>query len=305
MVGGCYFIFVIELLINVMIGSEMEFIVLIQDNELMVFVALVDFVISFSYVGSFNFGMVAEIVVYDLVLQCFFFINFEENILDVVDFFNLVSFFIIIVIDMVFYGGGINFVVVVNGIVVVVLEGNEVIDNGFVMFWDVDGNLLSQVEVGLLFDMLIFILDGIKVLMVNEGEFNVDYIIDFEGFVSIIDLSVGVFNFINVNVIIISFVGFNDNEVSFKDVGVCIFGLGVIVVQDFEFEFIVINEIGILAYVNCQENNVLVFIDIEFVVVLVVILLGYKDWMEEGIVLDVFNCIDDIFFVNWLVKGMY
>lgn len=40
--------------------------------------------------------------------------------------------------------------------------------------------------------MLMFIFDGIKVLVVNEGEFNDDYINDLEGFISIIDIFDGV-----------------------------------------------------------------------------------------------------------------
>lgn len=77
------------------------------------------------------------------------------------------------------------------------------------------------------------------------------------------------------------------------------------VVQDLEFEYIIIFDDGIIVYVNCQENNVLVLVDLIFNMVLDIFLFGFKDWIVDGVIFDVFNCIDDIFFVNWLVKGMY
>ncbi|WP_421946930.1 choice-of-anchor I family protein [Phaeodactylibacter xiamenensis] len=304
-VGGRYLILAIESLTNATTGSETELIVLIQDNELTAPVAPADPAISLSHVGSFNSGTVAEIVAHDPASQRLFLTNSEENTLDVVDFSNPASLSTITAIDMAPYGGGINSVAVANGIVAVALEGNEVTDNGSVTFWDADGNLLSQVEVGPLPDMLTFTPDGTKVLTANEGEPNADYTIDPEGSVSIIDLSVGAPNLTNANVTTISFAGFNDNEASLKDAGVRIFGPGATVAQDLEPEFIVINETGTLAYANCQENNALVLIDIESAAALAVIPLGYKDWTEEGIVLDASNRIDDIFFANWPIRGMY
>lgn len=210
--SGKYFILEFDESSIVLIGSGFCFIVLIVDNDDVVLVVQVDLSICFSYVGSFVFGVVVEIVVYDFVLQWFFFINFEENQLDIVDFFNLASFFFVFFVDMVFYGGGINFVVVYNGFVVVVMEVNIKIDNGIVVFFDMDGVFLNQVNVGLLFDMFIFIFDGIKILIVNEGELNDDYDVDFEGFVSIIDVSGGV---VLVMVVILLLIGFNDDEAIF------------------------------------------------------------------------------------------
>lgn len=54
--------------------------------------------------------------------------------------------------------------------------------------------------------MVIFSFDGIKILIVNEGEFNESYIVDFVGLVSIVDIIGGFINLVVQNVI---FDGFN------------------------------------------------------------------------------------------------
>lgn len=77
------------------------------------------------------------------------------------------------------------------------------------------------------------------------------------------------------------------------------------VVQDLELEYVIIFNDGIIVYVFCQENNVLLVVDIINEAVIGILLFGYKDWMVEGVMFDVFNCIDNIFFVNWNIKGMY
>ena len=64
-------------------------------------------------------------------------------------------------------------------------------DPGHVMFYDIDGTLLSTVEAGALPDMLTFTPDGNGVLVANEGEPNDMYTIDPEGSLSYVDLSGG------------------------------------------------------------------------------------------------------------------
>lgn len=55
--------------------------------------------------------------------------------------------------------------------------------------------------------MVIFSYDGNKVFVVNEGEFNGDYSIDFEGLISIININDGVI--VDIVISIIFFV-YND-----------------------------------------------------------------------------------------------
>lgn len=304
-VGGRYLILAIESLTNAAAGSKTELIVLIQDNDLTAPAAPSDPAITLSHVGSFASGAVAEIVAHDPASQRLFLTNSEDNRLDVVDFSNPASLSTLTAIDMAPYGSGINSVAVANGIVAVALEGTEVTDNGSVTFWDADGTFLSQVEVGPLPDMLTFTPDGTKVLTANEGEPNDDYTVDPEGSVSIIDLTNGAASLTNADATTVGFTAFNAQEADLKDAGVRIFGPGATVAQDLEPEFIVISDDGTLAYANCQENNALILIDIETGTALDVLPLGYKDWTQEGIVLDASNRIDDTFFANWPIRGMY
>jgi len=303
--GGRYLILEITSLTNASAGSNEEITVLIQDNDLEAPEAPLQPSISLNHLGSYESGTVAEIVAHDPGSQRLFVTNSDDNQLDIVDFATPDALSPVNSISMLPFGGGINSVAVNDGVVAVALEAETVTDNGSVAFFDTDGNLLSQVEVGPLPDMLAFTPDGSKVLTANEGEPNEEYTVDPEGSVSIIDLSNGAASLTNADVTTIDFNSFNAEEQDLKDEGVRIFGPGATVAQDLEPEFITISDDGSLAYANCQENNALVLIDIESATALDVLPLGYKDWTQEGIVLDASNRIDDIFFANWPIRGMY
>jgi hypothetical protein len=303
--GGRYLILEITSLTNASAGSNEEITVLIQDNDLEAPEAPLQPSISLNHLGSYESGTVAEIVAHDPGSQRLFVTNSDDDRLDIVDFATPDALSPVNSISMLPFGGGINSVAVNDGVVAVALEAETVTDNGSVAFFDTDGNLLSQVEVGPLPDMLAFTPDGSKVLTANEGEPNEEYTVDPEGSVSIIDLSNGAASLTNADVTTIDFNSFNAEEQDLKDEGVRIFGPGATVAQDLEPEFITISDDGSLAYANCQENNALVLIDIESATALDVLPLGYKDWTQEGIVLDASNRIDDIFFANWPIRGMY
>lgn len=136
-------------------------------------------------------------------------INGEMNIIVVIDVFSvsmvimvdliniIMLMFIIIVLFVDINGvilGSLISIVVSGDFMVVVVFVDVKIDNGYVLFYNgLDSFVLvflDFVEVGVLLDMVIFMLDGGKVLVVNEGEFFDDYIIDFEGFVSVINIFV-------------------------------------------------------------------------------------------------------------------
>lgn len=212
--GGQYIVIEIDVVESeVKLGEIICYIVCIIDNDDMVFVVVINFELQLIYFGSYFIGGgegMVEIVVFDGEISCLFFINGENNQVDIFDYSNLVVIILIFFIDIFVYGVGINFVVVSNGIVVVVIEVDVVDGVGMVVFFDMDGNFLNVVEVGVLFDMVIFIFDGIKAFIVNEGEFNGDYDVDLLGFVSIIDFSGGV---VVVMVIMLGFEVFNDQQV--------------------------------------------------------------------------------------------
>lgn len=67
-------------------------------------------------------------------------------------------------------GDGINSIAIQDGIVAAAIEGEAADDLGTIVFFDIEGNVLNQVNVGALPDMVTFTPDGSKVLVANEGE---------------------------------------------------------------------------------------------------------------------------------------
>lgn len=84
----------------------------------------------------------------------------------------------------------------------VAVENENTQKPGPVVFFDTDGEVLNSVEVGALPDMLTFSPDGEKVLVANEGEPSDDYTVDPKGSVSIIDISSGVANLVQDDVLL-------------------------------------------------------------------------------------------------------
>ncbi|NRA50999.1 MAG: hypothetical protein HRU12_17855, partial [Phaeodactylibacter sp.] len=103
----------------------------------------------------------------------------------------------------------------------------------------------------------------------------------------------------------LDFNAYNAQQAALEAAGVRIFGPGATLAQDLEPEYITISDDGATAYVNCQENNALVLVDLNTTSVSTILPLGFKDWTAEGVTFDASNRTDDIFFANWPVKGMY
>ncbi|WP_224410792.1 choice-of-anchor I family protein [Oscillatoria salina] len=183
-------------------------------------------------------------------------------------------------IDVTSFGAVANSVAVQNGIVAVAVEAEDKTEPGTVVFLDTDGNFLNSVTVGALPDMLTFDPTGTRVLVANEGEPNDDYSIDPEGSVSIIDISGGVENLTQANVITADFGDFNDQKQALIEKGVRIFGPDATVAQDLEPEYIAVSEDGSTAYVSLQENNALAVIEVASGEVLEIVPLGYKDYSK-------------------------
>jgi DNA-binding beta-propeller fold protein YncE len=286
------------------IGEEDRHILLIQDNDDTAPVAQSNAYVQLNHLGSFELGgdALAEIVAYDGESKRLFVTNSENNRLEIIDYTDPANLTEISDIDLSTYGGGVNSVAVNNGLVAVAVEGENVDDNGAVIFFDTDGTLINTVETGVLPDMVTFTPDGNTVLTANEGEPNDDYDIDPEGSVSIIDISNGAEN---ATVNTIGFTDFNSQQAALIEQGVRIFGPGATVAQDLEPEYIAVSEDGAFAYVVCQENNALAIVDINAQAVSSILPLGTKDWTEEGVTFDASNRTDDIFFANWPIKGIY
>ena len=183
-------------------------------------------------------------------------------------------------IDLSGYGAGVQSVAVKNGVVAVAVSADTVTDAGKVVFFNAsDYSELSQVEVGVLPDMLTFTNDGMKVLVANEGEPNDDYTVDPEGSVSIIDVS----DISTPTVTTADFTAFNGQEDTLRSEGVRIFGQKAdgsmsSAAEDFEPEYIAVSPDGTAAFVALQENNAFAVLDIASATVTDIKPLGYKDW---------------------------
>ena len=259
------------------------------------------FLVSSYETGVFD-ESAAEILAYDATLQRIFFTNADANtvtILDASDIFNLTK---VADIDMSVYGDGVNSVDHYNGTLAVAMEAAAVDANGKVVFFDVDGNYINDVEVGVLPDMVTFTNGGNKVLTANEGEPDDNYMIDPEGSVSIIDVSGG---YLNATVTNITFEGLNNQIDALREAGVRIFGPGATVAQDLEPEYIAVTEDDAFAFVALQENNALAKIDLTADTLVAIVPLGYKDHSLVNNGIDASNRTDDIDIRPWPTLGMY
>lgn len=151
----------------------------------------------------------AEIVAYDGDHQQLYFTNADENSVTILDFSNPAQLTEVKSIDCDPYGDGINSVSYFNNHIAAAIEGEEVNDSGKIVFFDYQGNFVSQVSVGFLPDMVTFTPNGQKVVVACEGEPSDDYRIDPVGSVAIIDVSGGIANVSQSNVSILGFDGVN------------------------------------------------------------------------------------------------
>lgn len=223
--------------------------------------------------GIFDEGA-AEIVAFDPITQRLFFTNADTGTIDVLDITDPTTPILINQISISDYGDGVNSVAVYQGLVAAAVENEVSTEAGSIVFFDVEGTFLKQVEAGALPDMVTFSHDGTKVLVANEGEPDDDYQIDPEGSVTIIDLSNGVEA---ATAIQITFETFNDRRASLLNNGIRLFGPGATVAQDLEPEYITVSPDDSKAYVSLQENNAVAVIDLHAATLLDILPLGYKD----------------------------
>jgi len=231
--------------------------------------------ITLEKIGGFAGGGegAAEITAFDEVSKRLFVVNGAQGTVDVLDLKNPASPRKVATISVAQFGGSANSVAADNNVVAVAVEGTPRTSPGTVAFYRATTlQLISSVQVGALPDMLTFTKSGRLVLVANEGEPSADYSIDPEGSVSIIDVS-------NINfprVTPVSFAAFNGQEASLRSQGVRIFGPGASAAQDFEPEYVAVDDAETTAWVTLQENNALAVIDIPSATVKRIVPLGYK-----------------------------
>ena len=255
-----------------------------------------------TYASGINAG--AEIVSHDPKSQRLFVVNANPeapaiDVLDIRDPSKPVKRFSIPISP---YGGGVNSVDVSGGVVAAAVEASPKQDPGKVVFFDSDGNFLSQVTVGALPDMIAFTHNGNYVLTCNEGEPNADYTVDPEGSVSIIDVRRGAKKVTQADV---STAGFGSFTKANIDPRIRIYGPGASVAQDLEPEYLTTSGDSKTAYVTVQENNALAIVDIPSATVTSLKSLGFKDHRLPGNGLDPSDRDGGIRIGSWPVYGMY
>ena len=263
--------------------------------------------ITVTPIGTYETGVYdnagAEIATYDHKTQRLFVTNDNSQRIDVLNITNPENISLEFFIDITPYGNFVNSIDVNNQIIAAAIEPEDTKELGSVVFFDVDGNYLNQVQVGYLPDMLVFTPLGDKILVANEGE-PTSYCgnnVDPEGSISIIDISKGIENAIVNN---IDFSQFNGQEEMLIEKGIRIFGPNSTVSQDLEPEYITILPDSQTAAITLQENNAIVTIDINSAQIIEILPLGYVDHKIKGNEIDVSDKDNAINIKNWPVKGL-
>ncbi len=246
----------------------------------------------------------AEIGTFNPTTNEMYVTNAEDNTLEVIDLGNPSNPVSVGSIDLAPYGGGVNSVDANQRIVVVAVEAEDKTENGSVLIFNRDLELLHEIEAGPLPDMVRISSNGQFIVVANEGEPNSDYTVDPEGSVTIIRINSLATKVVSVKTA--DFNAFDDQIDELRASGVRIFGPGASVSQDLEPEYVAIDRSARVAWVVLQENNALAVVDLRAGEVLSIEPLGFKDYSLPGNEIDASNR-DDIEgnFQSWPVFGMY
>lgn len=257
-----------------------------------------------SYSNGIEGSNSAEIVSYDSSTYRLFIANSIANQLDIVDFSDPSAPVAFQSIDL-DTAGSINSVAVYNGIVAVALQNLNPQLNGYISFFDADGNWLAKLQVGAMPDMCTFNSDGSLLVVACEGEPSDDYLTDPEGTVAFIDISFPIQNMNASNVTVANFNSLNGTEASLINDGIRIFGPGANASMDFEPEYVTIAENLGLVYVTLQENNALGIFDLTTKSLIEVVPLGTIDHNTFGFGYDISNVTSGINIANFQVNGLF
>lgn len=302
-----YFVLGLENPVGATISGEALSTIYIVDNDKQAPVASKQ--IELNYLGFFdpsgNNNSSTEIVVHDPATQRLFTISSLTDVFDIIDFSNPTMPNVIKTVNMLPYGG-ITSVAVKNGIIAVASpNGTNGQENGSVVFFDIDGNFIKQVTVGVLPDMITFTPDGTKVMTANEGEPNDTYTVDPEGSISIIDITGGISNLLQSNVTTLSLAIFNGQEATLATTGGRKVKSTSTLAQDLEPEYIAISTDSQKAWVSCQENNAVIEVNLVTKTLGNIWGLGQKDMSLPGNGFDASDNNGEILIANWPVKAYY
>ncbi len=258
--------------------------------------------LSISELGRYTDGRedALEIVAYDSATAKLFITNAATDSIDMVDISNPASPLRTGGIDISTYGGGVNSVATNGaGYLAAAIEDTNKQANGYVVFFDVQGNYVAQVTVGALPDMLTFTPDGNHVLVACEGEPNDAYDVDPDGGVAIIDVSGGFMNLGQNDVTLLDFSGAPTTITGALQKPNTTWA------ADLEPEYIAYDAATDIAAVVCQEANALVLVDVSAKSIAGYAGLGFKDHSLMANAFDASNQDSGINIQSWPVKGVY
>ncbi len=256
--------------------------------------------------GTYSSGVfdesAAEIVAYDRDTSQVFVVNANSGHVDVLDASDITRPRKVRHFDYSQFGGTVNSVACMNGMVAVAVEAKDKQAPGVIVVTDVRGRKLGAFKAGALPDMVTFTPDGKYILAANEGEPNDAYDNDPEGSVTVIDISRGI---AKARVRQADFRGFNSKLDTLREKGVRISHPGSTVAQDVEPEYIAVGPDSRIAYVALQENNALAVVDIRSAKIRDILPLGLKDWDGNGWKFDASDKDKRINLHFWPVFGAY
>ncbi|WP_296667529.1 choice-of-anchor I family protein [Demequina sp.] len=193
-----------------------------------------------------------------------------------------------------------------DGLVVVAVEAPNKTDNGWVAFFDLDGNALGAVQVGAQPDMVAVTPDGTQAVTADEGEPNATYTVDPEGTVTVIDLPATLLAPTQAAVRTADFHAF---EGAGLPAGVRVFagidGIDHPVSRNLEPEYVAVDAASSTAYVTVQEANAIAVVDLATATVTDLFSLGAKDFSAIKAGIDPSDRDGGVNIQRVPVKGLY
>ena len=215
----------------------------------------------------------AEVVAYDPATQRAFVVNALANSVDIVDL-AIPEFPVRIgSVSLVPFGGGLQSVAASNGLVALAVEAIPKTNPGKVVFMDSSGTIITAVTVGALPDHVCFTPDGTRLIVCNEGEPDLNYAVDPEGSISIIDVTGTTIDQSDVVTL-----GFNGLPAGTVDPSIRVFGANApTLAQDLEPEYASVSPDSRSAVVTLQEHSAVVTVDLTVPSITSIRSLGLKD----------------------------
>jgi hypothetical protein len=208
-------------------------------------------------------------------------------------------------------GGAANSVAIHGGVVAVAVEAADRTDDGWVVFFDTDGESVNALRVGALPDMATFTPDGRILLIANEGEPSDDHTVDPEGSVSVIKVSRRPAALTQDDVRTADFRAWDEGLELHPDVRV--FGPDLStgepgtpgrVARNLEPEYIVADT-AYSAHVVLQEANAFAVLDLRTAEFTDIVPFGLKDHLKPGNEFDASDRDGAVNIANWPVRGIY